>query len=65
MNLVRLFVIGLLFLTSNSIVLAQSYPNKPIKLVIGFPPGAAELKFLRRSVSHRRGVRVAPRVAGA
>ena len=47
MMLVRLFVMGLLFLTPTSIILAQSYPTKPIKMIIGYPPGAATDLFGR------------------
>ena len=47
MNLVRLFVMGLIFLTPTSLILAQNYPSKPIKMIIGYPPGAATDLFGR------------------
>jgi tripartite-type tricarboxylate transporter receptor subunit TctC len=47
MNLVRLFLMGLVFLTPTSIILAQNYPSKPIKMIIGYPPGAATDLFGR------------------
>jgi tripartite-type tricarboxylate transporter receptor subunit TctC len=47
MNLIRLLVVGFLFLLSNSTVLAQNYPSKPIKMIIGYPPGAATDLFGR------------------
>jgi tripartite-type tricarboxylate transporter receptor subunit TctC len=47
MNLVKLFVMGLIFLTPTSLILAQNYPSKPIKMIIGYPPGAATDLFGR------------------
>jgi len=47
MNLVRLFVMGLILLTPTSLILAQNYPSKPIKMIIGYPPGAATDLFGR------------------
>jgi tripartite-type tricarboxylate transporter receptor subunit TctC len=43
----RLLAIGFIFFIFSSNVQAQSYPNRPIKLVIGYPPGAATDLFGR------------------
>lgn len=47
MHLVKFLLISLLFLSPNSSVFAQNYPSKPIKMIIGYPPGAATDLFGR------------------
>ena len=34
-------LLGAVLLTFGGQVLAQSYPNKPVKVIIPFPPGGA------------------------
>lgn len=35
-----------------ALALAQSYPNKPIKLVLGYPPGGGLTELLVRWSTH-------------
>ena len=47
MSLCRFLLLGFFLLSPSLFSFAQSYPSKPIKMIIGYPPGAATDLFGR------------------
>ena len=52
MKVVNLLIFGFIILSPSSFINAQSYPSKPIKMIIGYPPGAATDLFGRAISKH-------------
>ncbi|HEX6691000.1 MAG TPA: tripartite tricarboxylate transporter substrate binding protein, partial [Burkholderiales bacterium] len=61
MNLVRCAIAALAFCAVPGIAAAQSYPNKPIRLMVPFPPGGST-DIVARIVAQKLGTQLGQQV---
>ena len=57
MNFSRLIIVALFSLSSSYAVLAQSYPSRPVRLLVAFPPGGSA-DFVARTIQQGLEARV-------
>ncbi len=61
MSISRVFALAAAFLLASSVVAQQTYPTKPVRLIVPFPPGGA-VDSVGRIVSGRLGERLGQQV---